>query len=152
MSQNEDLLAEKEIDLQGLKIKLKQLEHEIEGNKVQLLLQQENNVIITEIKTPDTEPILQLELLGKIELLQNQSNDLKQSFDMERITLIRQHEVALSLQQEVAEEKNRDSMQKLREKLEHEKSIINAKVMDKERDIVKLKKDMDEMRDNIRVK
>lgn len=145
-------MAEKEIDLQGLKIKLKQLEHEIEGNKVQLLLQQENNVIITEIKTPDTEPILQLELLGKIELLQNQSNDLKQSFGMERITLIQRHEVALSLQQEVAEEKNRDNMQKLREKLEHEKSIINAKVMDKERDIVKLKKDMDEMRDNIRVK
>ncbi|KAG2194836.1 hypothetical protein INT47_007898, partial [Mucor saturninus] len=41
-------------------------------------------------------------------------------------------------------------MQKLREKLEQEKSILNTKVMDKERDIMKLKKDMDEMRDNIR--
>lgn len=150
LSQNEDLLVEKEIDLQKLKTKLEQLEHEIEENKLQLLKQQEAEVIATEIIIPDNEPLLQLE--KKIQLLQTQSIDQKKSFDQERAALIQKHEISLSQQQEVAEEKNRESIQKLREKLEQEKSILNAKVMDKERDIVKLKKDMDEMRDNIRVK
>lgn len=150
LSQNEDLLVEKEIDLQKLKTKLEQLEHEIEENKLQLLKQQEAEVIATEIIIPDNEPLLQLE--EKIQLLQTQSIDQKKSFDQERAALIQKHEISLSQQQEVAEEKNRESIQKLREKLEQEKSILNAKVMDKERDIVKLKKDMDEMRDNIRVK
>lgn len=150
LSQNEDLLVEKEIDLQKLKTKLEQLEHEIEENKLQLLKQQEAEMIATAIKIPDNEPLLQLE--EKIQLLQIQSIDQKKSFDQERAALIQKHEISLSQQQEVAEEKNRESIQKLREKLEQEKSILNAKLMEKERDIMKLKKDMDEMRDNIRVK
>lgn len=143
------MLAEKEDDLKKLKTKLEQLELEIEENKAQLLRKQEADVMVTEIKTVDNGPLLLLE--EKIQLLQIQSDELKQSFDLERAALIQQHEVSLSQQQELAEEKNRENIQKLREKLEQEKTILNAKVMDKERDIMKLKKDMDEMRDNIRV-
>lgn len=166
LSQQETQLEEKEINLSELRTKLEQLESALEQSKNELLVMQEEpsdqptaasdhqqqqqqqketdrqqKEIDRQQKEIDHQR--QQELLQTIDSLQNQSNQLKQSFDIERMDLIQQYESA--------EVKNRDCMEKLREKLEHEKLILSGNVLDKERDIERLKKDMDEMRDNIKV-
>jgi hypothetical protein len=155
LSENQNLLKEREENLKELVMKLEQLEHEMKHQK--LLMQQqkaENKHNMTLIEaTAEKESIVQQELpdkdlqaqalIEKIELLQYQSNEIKQSFSQERIALIQHYEAA--------EEKNRENMDKLRQKLENENEVLNNEVLNKERDIKRLTKDMDEMRDNIRV-
>ncbi|GAA5806180.1 hypothetical protein HPULCUR_011710 [Helicostylum pulchrum] len=147
LSQQETQLEEKETNLTELRTKLEQLESALEQSKNELLVMQEEpsdqpTAASDQQQQEETDQQRQQGLLQTIDSLQNQSNQLKQSFDIERMDLIQQYESA--------EVKNRDCMEKLREKLENEKLILSGNVLDKERDIEKLKKDMDEMRDNIK--
>lgn len=127
--------------MKNIKAKLEKLQHEI-GNNNQQQLGQEAMLSKSEIENVQ-EVHKEQELLEKIKLLQCQSDKQKQSSDNERT------EFAKKLEE--AELESRKIIEKLREKLESEKSILTTKTMDKEREIEKLKKDMDEMRDNIRV-
>ena len=58
---------------------------------------------------------------------------------------------SLTREREAIEEKLRDHTEKLREKLESEKNGLHTQIREKESEILKLKKDMDEMRDNIQI-
>lgn len=150
------MLSEKEIDLeekenQLIKVKnrLEELEGLLEENKKELLLMKEMKVeaIQTEEEQVESiekeeEEIKSKELIQRIEFLLNESNELKKTFDLEKLDLIQHYEIT--------EVRNRESMEKLREKLENEKVVLNGNLLDKERDIEKLKKDMDDMRDNIK--
>lgn len=161
MSQKELELKEKEVRLKELLDKVDRLESqekdeatveqaEEDVNYKALLAsqQQKQKEETLELqrqveKELDLQKQIEKELLETISSLENQSNELKQSFDQEKMDLIQQHETA--------EIRNRESMEKLREKLENEKLVLSGNLFDKERDIEKLKKDMDDMRDNIKV-
>lgn len=161
MSQKELELKEKEVRLKELLDKVDRLESQEkdeatveqaeEGVNYKALLasqQQKQKEETLELqrqveKELDLQKQIEKELLETISSLENQSNELKQSFDQEKMDLIQQHETA--------EIRNRESMEKLREKLENEKLVLSGNLFDKERDIEKLKKDMDDMRDNIKV-
>jgi chromosome segregation ATPase len=69
---------------------------------------------------------------------------LKDAMEEERALLIRN--------QEEAEENLRDNMEKLREKLESEKQELGKRIVEKEKEIYRIKREMDELRDSIQVK
>lgn len=136
-----DILAEKEMQLMELNKKLEQLEQLHEPNerhKSDELAEKQTNGTVQHIADNDRETLLE-----KIRLLENQAIDLEISFSNEKAALIQQ--------KEEAEKKYCESNEKLRHKLESEKTLLNNMLLDKEREINKLNTDMDEMRDNIRV-
>ncbi|KAI9348866.1 hypothetical protein BD770DRAFT_395131 [Pilaira anomala] len=163
LSQKEFELEEKEVSLKELLDKVNRLESTLESQKKEepmveqaaaateevnykaLLASQQEEALELQRqveKELDLQKQIEKELLETIVSLENQSNELKQSFDQEKMDLIQQHETA--------EIRHRDCMEKLREKLENEKLALSGNLFDKERDIEKLKKDMDDMRDNIK--
>jgi hypothetical protein len=140
LTEKEELLVEKENNLKEMKVKLEKLQHEIENSIRQ---QSTQDILPSKPEIETGQEHKEQELLEKIQLLQNQSAELKQSFDSERRKLLKQNEEE--------KEEDREIIEKLKEKLENEKLVLTAKVLDKEREVEKLRKDMDEMRDNIRV-
>lgn len=74
---------------------------------------------------------------------QNYEEQTKAATDTSQLDLVRQ--------KEEIEARWRDHMEKLRDKLENEKEDLMAKIADKEAAIEKLVKEMDDLRDNIKV-
>lgn len=83
------------------------------------------------------------ELLEQLELSLKQSKEKERFFDEERIKY--------NTLYENSEKRNRENIEKLREWHENEKLVLNSSILDKDREIEKLEKDMDELRYNIRV-
>lgn len=69
----------------------------------------------------------------------------------ESASLMEEEKALLIRKHEEAEETLRDNMEKLREKLESDKQALTNRIVEKEKEIKRIKRDMDELRDSIQV-
>lgn len=69
----------------------------------------------------------------------------------ESANLLEEEKAMLTRKQEEAEEILRENMEKLREKLESEKQVLSNCIFEKETEIKRIKKEMDELRESIQV-
>lgn len=127
LATKDSLLKEREADLKDTKSKLEHLQFELEQQ-------------ISANKCRTDEKVY----LDQLYEQQQQFIMLKQSLESEKSDIL--------LNQEAAEQKNRQNLENLREKLEIEKDLLNNMTIEKNRNIEKLNHELNEMRDNIKVK
>jgi chromosome segregation ATPase len=148
LKQNQELVAQKDSRVKELEGKLETLQFELE-EKTSALEEMSAKTIAekdgsaAEETSSMHEDTQQQKLQPIIDAYETQLQETKQTLEAERL--------AWGQQQEEAEEKNRENMDRLRERLLGEKEILNNTIIEKDRALHKLQKNMDEMRDNIQV-
>lgn len=138
-------IEEKDKTLNELKGKLKELQEEMQIKESVLQSQQNSSVATHTVSEGKSESVTAREqkLLEQLEQLLKQSREKEQFFEEERLKYNKAYENN--------ERKNRENMEKLKQWHENEKLVLNSSIFDKNREIEKLAKDIDEMRYNIRV-
>ncbi|KAI8990030.1 hypothetical protein BDB01DRAFT_833071 [Pilobolus umbonatus] len=127
------LIKDKEAELERLK-------EELEENKIQVeLLLADMDDYKHKYNVRQKNEIE--ELKTRLEQVQQNEHELNESFEKEKTELI--------LHYEALEKKNRDIVEKLRGKMEAEKELLGGTLADKELEINKLKREIDEMRHDI---
>lgn len=153
LSQKMKDLAEKDKELNELKERLKESQHEVKIRESSMQSQQNHSAAtltasevesnLSLVTTTRSATQKEQELLKQLELLKKQSSKQQQLFDEERLNFLKNYEST--------EKRNRENIEKLRERHENDKLVFNSNILYKDREIEKLEKNMDEMRYNIRV-
>ncbi|CEP11183.1 hypothetical protein [Parasitella parasitica] len=125
LADKDNALKQREADLKDVKARLEQMQFKFEQQ-------------ISANKHRAEEEALKAQLNEH----QRQVSELKQSFEREKLDILANHQEA--------EEKNRQNIENLREKLDIEKELLNNTTVEKNRVIEKLNHELDEMRDNIK--
>lgn len=144
-------MAQKDTRLKELEGKLGVLQHELDEKssaleKMGTKLSNKKDSLATALLEPsmiENNKQQQQQLQQRMDAYETEIQETKRTFEKERLRWIQE--------QEESEEKNRENTEKLREKLQSEKNLLNKTILEKERAQSKLQKCMDEMRDNIQV-
>lgn len=151
MKKKEEVVAQKDTRLKELEGKLGVLQHELDEKssaleKMGTKLSNKKDSLATALLEPsmiENNKQQQQQLQQRMDAYETEIQETKRTFEKERLRWIQE--------QEESEEKNRENTEKLREKLQSEKNLLNKTILEKERAQSKLQKCMDEMRDNIQV-
>lgn len=164
----ENLLAEKQAEIDSKEADLKALKTRLEQIETGLVTPEEVVTPTTSTKeehdSDESKVAEENEHQAKTEALSNEIEQLKQHIQeleqardeqleksKEAAAQFEEEKAELIKKQEEAEEILRENMEKVREKLEAEKQDLHDRIKEKEAEVSKLKKDMDELRESVQV-